>query len=324
MIKLIRFRNRFKLFKKNPKKQKYQWSHKTVLTTTGFTANGNFLVSYTVDAVQNEIVDSYTYKIHWWSICRSPKSRRLSLKTIKSSPLFEGRHLSLKVIIWIYHWPYDESKLIVHGIDKMCSFNLQFAMTSSSGVSDFEYQSMINVFPNPQTASSSYIRNNNQDGKACNSHDWSVHLDIPTQSSFKLPNFYRDLTIINNALIYTNGFTVKFVEFIFDGKSSQNQNFSANVKSSSEKLSLESEKTMNFDCVEINSAQFLSQNGVACHCSFAQGDKLESTLLSEHMSYSDDRIGSCENNPVSLMNSETSEKRHYWSVVDLQGWVHLG
>ena len=117
---------------------------------------------------------------------------------------------------------------------------------------------------------------------------------------------------------------MKFVEFIFDGKSSQNQNFEANVKSSSEKLSLESEKTMNFDCVEINSAQFLSQNGVACHCSFAQGDKLESTLLSEHMSYSDDRIGSCENNPVSLMNSETSEKRHYWSVVDLQGWVYLG
>ena len=150
----------------------------------------------------------YSYSLYWWLVERLSGENRVSIKVAKMCPLFNGQNLSSKVVIWIHCWPNDVSKIIVHGIDRSSSLSVHI----NAGIStteDVEYESLIDVLPNPSLRA---VKTNSK----CDRHDWRVSISVPTQSSFMLPIFYRDFCVINDGLVYTNGFSVKFIAFIFD------------------------------------------------------------------------------------------------------------
>lgn len=225
----------------------------------GFTSSGRFLLSYTVQQSENDetIVESFFYHLHWWLIEHNSNSNSLAIKVVKKCSLFNSQPMPEKLLIWIYHWPNDDSKIVAHGVEKMYFNSPKFNHDSLGSLED-EYLSVIDILPNPAITCGTQ-------NTPCLSHDWQLSIKIPTLKSFKLPPFYRDVCVVNNGLIYTNGYSIKFLEISLNDSNDNNR--SKSVKNViSEKSCLNVDEFQ--ECTDLNVTKLPTTRYLKCRSDY--------------------------------------------------------
>ncbi|XP_014676554.1 PREDICTED: DDB1- and CUL4-associated factor 15-like [Priapulus caudatus] len=111
-----------KLYIKSPRRLGYfGFSLKTMVSEAtlrdghvflGFTKNGQFLLSYTlqVDAEEHTAYPIYLYRLHWWLFVPHRE-----LKKVATVRLFGEEELQQDLYIAVCQWPTDDSQILVYG-----------------------------------------------------------------------------------------------------------------------------------------------------------------------------------------------------------------
>ncbi|XP_077462301.1 DDB1- and CUL4-associated factor 15 isoform X1 [Stigmatopora argus] len=82
----------------------------------GFTKCGRYILSYTRDCGEDDDFSFYTYHLYWWEF-----NLHSRLKQVQHVRLFAGEEIYNDLYLTVCGWPYDQSKIVIFGFNRLKS-----------------------------------------------------------------------------------------------------------------------------------------------------------------------------------------------------------